>query len=816
MLSTINLRVFIFCFLSPLFLLAQKSTINAIVVDAVTNEPVIGASASLLRQSDKTFVLGAQSDIQGKLLFSEVAVGSYALRITYVGMQDIIRESIEITETENLNLGVIKLTSDGKVIQEVVVEGRAPAMKLGIDKKVFDASQSLVSAGGSATDLLQNVPTIQVDMDGSVNLRGSSNVKILIDGKESAMAGSDVNSLLQSLPANAIDKVEIITNPSSKYDAEGQSGIINIILKKNIRTGLNGNVTLSGGSYNNYMAGVTLNYRDRKFNYFGSYNFNRRHSVGSGLRDNYYLNNNSQINNSEESFRKGINNTISLGADYFINDKTTIGVSGDISIRDNNRGEDLVYTYFNHPELSGTSTRLNRQEESDLGYDLNLDFTRKFHKVGHELTANFSYGKDTEDGINNFTQDYTANIPTSGRINNTSEDGTLINMQVDYVLPFSDEHKFEAGYRTFIRKSFDTQFSDTLDTEDGLYYPDYSISNDFDMTNSVHAAYFNYQNRLSNRIGYQIGLRAEQTDLTTVYYAKDPSLPANELATEGGLDYFRLYPSLFLTYDVGQDGDKVQLSYTRRVERPRGWQVNPFPDVSDEMNRRQGNPDLLPEDIHSLEASFAKSYSRWNFISTAYYRRMNDVMQPYIYFVDDRSVTYSKWENLTNSNVAGLELIAKVNIKNWWDVTWNGNLFYNKYEGNSEFNIEEQEGVNWNTNVNTNLRFPNSWSMQLRGDYRAPRVMAQGKMKSMTGVDVAVKKEFMNKRANLSLNVRDVFDTRRFGATTETPQIRSTFEHRWMKRMFTLSFSYRFGFQDLNKKRDNNSQGGEEDMGGGF
>src|SRR5690606_12898855 len=275
MLSTISLRVFLFCFFSPFLLLAQTSTINAVVVDALTNDPVIGASASLLKDSDKSYVMGSQSDVQGRLTFSNVQSGSYALRITYVGMQDIIRERIEINGTDDTNLGTIKLSSDGKVIQEVIVEGRTPEMKLGIDRKVFDASQSLVSAGGSATDLLQNVPTIQVDMDGSVNLRGSSNVKILIDGKESAMAGSDVNSLLQSLPANTIDKVEIITNPSSKYDAEGQSGIINIILKKNIRTGLNGNVTLSGGSYNNYMAGVTLNYRDRKFNYYGSYNFKR-------------------------------------------------------------------------------------------------------------------------------------------------------------------------------------------------------------------------------------------------------------------------------------------------------------------------------------------------------------------------------------------------------------------------------------------------------------------------------------------------------------------------------------------------------------
>ncbi|TDS16015.1 outer membrane receptor protein involved in Fe transport [Sphingobacterium paludis] len=817
MVSTKNVKLLFIFILSPFILLAQTGKIEAIVVDAETNEPIIGASASLLQQADKKYVLGAQSDIQGNLSFNGVRPGSYALRVTYVGKQDIIRENIQVNSTETLNLGKILLTGDGKVIQEVVVEGRTPEMRLGIDRKVFDVSQSLVSVGGSATDLLQNVPTLQVDMDGAVSLRGSNGVKILIDGRESALAGSDVNALLQSLPANAIDKVEIITNPSSKYDAEGQSGIINIVLKKNVSTGINGTATASAGSYNNYMAGVTLNYRNKKFNYFGSYNFNRRNMLGSGARNNLYTNNNSRINNTEETSRRGINNTVKLGADYFLNDKTTIGVSGNVSIRDNNRDADLLYQYVDHPSLSGTSMRLSRQEESDLGYEFNVDLIRKFDREGAELVANFNYGRDTEDGINSFTQTYSSGMPTDGRINNTSEDGKMMNIQLDYVLPFNENSKFEAGYRSLIRKSFDTQFSDTLNTGNNQYFPDYSISNDFDMTNAVHALYANYQNKLTKKIGYQVGLRAEQVDLDTRYFAKEPGLSEAERVVDGGQNYFRLYPTVFLTYDVNDGGDKVQLSYSRRVQRPRGWQVNPFPDVSDEMNRRQGNPNLLPEDIHSFEASFAKTYSKWNFISTAYFRRMNDVMQPYIYLVDENSVTFSRWENLTSSNVAGLELITKVNITNWWDATWNGNLFYNKFEGNEAFAIQEQEGVNWNANLNTNLKFPKNWAFQLRGDYFAPRVMAQGKTKYMTGVDVAVKKEFMNKRANLSLNVRDLFNTRRFGAQTTTPQVVTDFEHRWMKRMVTLSFSYRFGLQDLTKKREQRDNGeAEGDMGGGF
>ncbi|MGJ1431636.1 TonB-dependent receptor domain-containing protein [Sphingobacterium spiritivorum] len=808
------LLYFVFTLL-PILSFGQNVQIKAIVVDEKSNEPILGASAALLKQSSQAYVKGQQSDIKGQLLFQDVDAGVYTLRISYMGYTNLIQENIVVQANKNVDLGTLSMLEDGKMLGEVLVEGKVPAMEIGIDRKVFNVGQSLVSVGGTATDLLANVPTLQVDMDGTVSLRGSSSVRILIDGKESAMAGSDITSLLQSLPANAIEKVEVITNPSSKYDAEGQSGIINIVLKKNVRTGLNGTINASAGSYNNYMAGASLNYKDEKFNYSGSYNFNRRNMVGGGLTNNTYLNNNSQINNTEDSERKGINNMVKLGVEYSPNAKTTIGISGNLSIRDNDRRNDLNYNYFNHPELSGTSFRGSRQKEDDLGYDLNLDFSRKFAREGEELTANFMYGRDTEDGTNDFNQTYSSGLPATSRLNKTSEDGKNMNIQVDYTLPFSKDSKLETGYKSIIRKSADTQFSDTLDNVSGNYFPDYDISNDFDLTNSVHALYVNYQNKLTDKISYQIGLRGEQTYLTSTYFKKDPSLPANEIETVAKQNYFRLYPTAFLTYALGEKGDKIQFSYSRRVQRPRGWQVNPFEDVSDDMNRRQGNPNLLPEDIHSFEMSYAKFYDKWNILATGYYRRMKDVMQPYIYEVDTlSSVTRSRWENLTNSSVAGLELISKVNATSWLDFTVNGNMFYNRIDGNADFGIKESDGINWNANLTSNVKILPSLSGQLRADYNAPRLLAQGKTKAMTGIDVGLKQEVLNKKGSIMFNVRDLLNTRKFGGYINTAQVNSSFERRWMKRMFMLSFSYRFGAQDFGKKkRPENSidmEGGEQ------
>ena len=824
MISTTPLKLifgFIFC---PLFILAQQGRIEAVVVDEETNSPIIGASASLIQQSDQQYVTGAQSDIDGKLVFSDIDFGTYAIRVTYVGKENSIVQNIRVTSTETLRLAQISMMDDGQLIDEVVVEARVPEMRLGIDKKVFDVSQSLVSVGGSASDLLQNVPTLDVDVDGNVSLRGSSSVKILIDGRESAMAGSDITALLQSLPANSIDKVELITNPSAKYDAEGQSGIINIVLKKNVRTGLNGNVTASGGSYDNYSAGLDLNYRDGKFNFFGGYNYANRVRPGNSFNDNIDLIDGIVQENSERTIattdnnRKGKNHMLRLGTDWYAGEKTTLSMGTNVSIRDNDRRSDIDYRYFNIPKLGDYSTRISQQYEEDLGFDITLDLKQELKRTGEEITANITYGNDREDGTNDFSQKYSNGLPDFYRKNVTKEAGQNLNFQVDYVLPFDEDHKFEAGYRTIVRKSEDSQLSDKLDTITGAFFRDYAVSNEFELTNSVHALYANYQRKLTDKIGVQVGIRGEKNYLKSTYYDLNPETPEDKRKDDGHQDFFRWYPSAFLTYEVGSVGDKVQLSYTRRVQRPNGWQVSPFVSVNDEINYRQGNPNLLPEDIHSFELSFAKFYDKWNFISSAYYRHSSDMMSPFLkdpkeiaHIVGDKSnVTYSRWENISKQNVMGLELISKVSLLKGWDATGNLNLGYDKTTPYEEFGTGDVQNFNWNGNLSTNVKFTKTTTLQARGFYRSPRQRVQGKIKSMGGLDVAVRQDVLAGKGSLMFNVRDVFNTQRFRVENNLPTQFSRMEHRWMRRMFSLSFTYRFGMQDLNKKRDD--QGAENNM----
>lgn len=816
MLMYVRLVVFLLS-LFPIFSFAQNGTLKLTVIENPGKQPVIGASVTLLSPGTNAYLRGGQTDAKGAISLEDVAPQEYTLKISYLGAADYVQEGLRIEAGKVHDLGVIALEPEGRRLSEVVVQGKLPELQLGIDKKVFDVSQSMVSSGGTAEDVLSNVPTLQVDADGSINLRGSSGVKILIDGKESAMAGSDIGKLLQSLPAETISRVEIMTNPSARYDAEGQTGIVNIVLKKDVRTGLNGTVNASAGNYNNYSAGVLLNYRDTKFNYFGSYNFNHRNNEGLSEVRNVGLINGQETAESQitetnsESFRKGLNHSIRLGTDYYPSEKTNISIGGNFSIRDNNRGEDLLYRYFNQPEWGSQSPRTSRQTEQDFGYDLTFDFRQGFAREGEELIANVTFGDDSEEGENDYIQTFDVERLRQQRYNATGEHGQNWNFQLDYILPLGENHKFEAGYRTTLRNSDEHQYSDTLDMENVLQ-PDFGVSNDFKMRSGVHALYVNYQRMLSDRIGMQVGLRAEDAYLNSTISTLDP----NRSPEDGKLDYFRLYPSAFLSYDVNQEGDKVQLSYTRRVQRPRGWQVNPFINLSDETNLRQGNANLMPEDIHAFELSFAKFYDTWNFITSAYYRRVNDMTQPFQYDINDPiaqeylisnpNATFSRWENVGSRNNTGFELIGKVNFFNWWDATANVNVFYSNMNPYATFNVAAPENFGWNGNILTNVRFNSTLSAQVRGDYRAPMKTLQGRMKSMAGMDLAVRQDVLKGKGTLTLNVRDLFDSKRFGMESYLPTRQIDREMRWSRRTFNLSFSYRFGSQDLskNKRRENN------------
>jgi outer membrane receptor protein involved in Fe transport len=792
--------------------------ITAKVSDAANNQTVPYATAVVLNRKTKATVKVGQTDADGNLTLTNLPEGVFTFKVSYVGYQTMVRDSMRITANQQINLGTIKMrASKGTILSEVKVTGQKSSMQLGIDKKVFSVDQSLVSEGGSATDLLQNVPSVQTDIDGNVSLRGSTGVKVLIDGKPSLIAGGNVAQILQSIPASSIESVEVITNPSAKYDAEGQSGIINIVLKKNKKLGFNGNVALTAGNQNNYNANTSLSYQNDKFNLYGNYSYRYGDRKGGGYNNIQYLNP-SSINPTvfadQNTISKSNDNghNVKAGIDYYLAPKSTISFSGGFNIRDNERSDLLT---INQLDANRNPVQLsNRQNDNDgngKSYDLNLDFNQKFKKPKEELTFNFGLSQ----GENKNFQNYNTDIYNLGGVtvdqliaqeNNGQGYNTNYNIQTDYTLPVGKAGNIEAGYRSQINSSDNKTSAFILNGVTGVLDRDFSLTNAFTTKEQIHALYVNYANQMG-KFGYQVGLRGEDASLDTKSGVFDRG---NDLVyTPGRVAYTRLYPSVYLT-DKISDKQQLQLSYSRRVNRPRGWDTNPYIDASDPLNYRQGNPNLKPEDVHAFELGYSRYWSKVSLISSLYYRLTNDVIQRVRSEPDVNGISITTPQNLTRNTSSGLELISKVDLLKVWNFTANVNLYQSKIEGVPAFGIVENSGFSWNANLTNNITLPYKITLQIRADYRAAEVMAQGRRNAMYGVDGGAKYDFPNKKASLRLNVRDLFNSRKWSMTTEGQTSIVDFQRYMQGRMGNLTFSYRFGKSDFTSKKPKKTEQGEQ------
>lgn len=797
---------------------AQTTTgegkITAKVVDASNNQTVPFASAIVIDRKTKAVVKGAQTDVDGNLVMTGLPNGVFSFKVSYLGYQTMVRDSISISNTnKEIKFGTINMKpSKGTALNEVTITAPKSTIQMGIDKKIFSVDQSLVSEGGSASDLLQNVPSVQTDIEGNVSLRGSSGVRVLIDGKPSLIAGGNVAQILQSIPASSIESVELITNPSAKYDAEGQSGIINIVLKKNKKLGLNGSVALTAGNQDNYNANTNVSFQNSKVNLYGNYSYRYGNRLGGGYNNITYLDGSDlrvptgyadQITDSKSN-DKGHN--LKAGIDYYVTDKSVLSFSGGFNIRDNDRSELLT---INRLYADRSPLQLSNRNNSNVGtggsYDLNLDYSLKFTKPKEELTFNFSFSEGDNDNDQIYNTDvYNVNgIPVTSYLNIQNNDNLgynkNYNIQTDYTLPLGQFGKIEAGYRSQIRYSESNQIARNSDVFTGEMITNLALSNLFNSKDQVHAVYFNFQNQIKN-FGYQIGLRGEDATLDTRLgtYQPDGSI----VYTPGKVAYTRIYPSVFLTEKFKGD-QQVQLSYSRRVNRPRGWDTNPFLDVSDPLNYRQGNPNLQPEDVHAFELSYSKFWKAVTFTSSAYLRQTNDVIQRVRTDPNDEGITITTPQNLTKSVNSGLELIGRVDVVKAWNFTGNVNLYQSKIEGVPAFGVVENSGFSWNANVTNNFVLPYSITLQIRAEYRAAEVMAQGTRNANFGMDAGAKYDFKDKKSSLSLNVRDVFNSRRWTMTTNTNTTVVDFSRRMQGTMANLTYSYRFGktlFNNTKKK----------------
>ncbi len=786
----------------------NKGAVTGVIKDAISHTPIGYATLHITDSSTRSTVRQTQADVNGNFVIDYLPHGLFALQVSFVGYETLDIESIIITPgNDTVNLGTINLyLAKDNVLSRVTVTTQKGILQNVGDKKIFQVNQSLVSDGGTAVNLLQNVPTLQIDADGNISLRGSTGVQVFVDGKPSLIAGGTVVQVLQSIPASAIDRVELITNPSAKYDASGQS-IVNIVLKANNKRGFNGNAAVTAGTRNNYNSSTGISYQTNKLNVYANYSYSRVYAYSNGIQYITYLNTGNPSAFSDERFPSLTLNLLhnaKVGIDYNISSKSTLGFSASFNARDRSRQEFLTIS-----QLSAQLKPLqfcncnNTINDNSSGYNLNLDYSQRFNKPGEEITFSLGYARSTNNTYQRYSMVWAnmdgQDVATDKKVlqSNGQGNNTLYNIQVDYTLPVGKAGKIEAGYRTQTGPGTSAQHGYQVDDAEG-YTNDYSLFNVFNISNRVHALYVSYTGRYKD-FSYQAGLRAEDALLTATFVSYDT---ANVLhATPVKVANAGLYPSILLTQKF-KNNQQLQLSYTRRVTRPAAREITTYLDVSDPVNYITGNPGLLPEIIHSVELSYRKNWQSTSVTASAFLIMRNDVIKN-IESAPVNDVVVTTAQNLPRSVSTGLELTAHITPLKAWDFTANTNIYLRTNAAAPHFGIAESSGLSWNANITNNLTLVKNLMLQVRADYRSADAILQDLNRPAFGLDAGAKYDFPNKKAGLTLSSRDIFNSRKWAFLRESQTNLLDFVRRTQTSRISLTFTYNFGKSRAATKKPN-------------
>lgn len=781
-----------FCFLlishgQSVFAQSKNHSVKGLVTDAESDKPLGYTTVRFFTQADSAFVSGALTTEDGDYQL-ELPGNTYYAIYEFIGYNTFIKSNIRISENGKNDLETVKLSPSAKLLDEVIVQGEKSSMELTLDKKIFNVGKDLANAGGTATDILNNVPSVAVDSEGNISLRGSGNVRILIDGKPSGLVSFKGGSGLQQLQGNMIERVEIITNPSARYEAEGMSGIINIVLKKERREGFNGSFDIITGMPENFGVAANVNYRRKNLNFFVNYSTSYRIMKGSHSQyQELYRNDSTFYNRMTMDHRlKGMYNNARAGLDYFFNDYNSLTAAYTWRISKGKRFSDIRYRdYTNNPENLKTITyRTQDEDETEPNSEYALTYKKTFKKEGQELVADFRYLDNWEESDQYFGEKvYLPDGSHSGiadilqhSLNDETEKQYLF--QVDYVHPFSKKGKFETGLRSNFRDMVN-DYTVTQQNENGGWDQLPGLTNYFIYNEQIHGAYGIVGNKV-NKFSYQAGVRAEFTDVTTTLRN------TNQVNKR---DYFNFFPSVHFTYDLPNQ-HALQLSYSRRVVRPNYNDLSPFMTYSDSRNYWSGNPDLNPEYTDSYEIGHIKYFDKGSFTSSLYYRYTTGKIQN-IRSVDDQGIAFNRPENLGTGNSYGAEFTGGYTPFNWWKLDGSMNFFRAKIDG-SDFDQELQSDTySWFARVLSRFTVLHKTDIQVRGNYEAPEKTPQGRRKAIAALDLAVSKDILNGNGTLTLNVLDVFNSRKYRNITEGYNFYTDRTSQRRVRQINLTLNYR-------------------------
>ena len=780
------------------YFLTQAQVIGKIT--DVKGEPLPGASIAAYTLSKK-LVNGATADSDGRFAL-KLEPGKYILEISFIAYESILK-NIDLPENGTLDLGTLKLVEANTSLEEVVVKSKANAVEFKQDKRVYNVAKDISNIGQNASDILGNIPSISMDVDGNLSLRGSQNVRILINGKPSGLVGNDPANALRQLQGSMIEKIEVITNPSARYDAEGEAGIINIILKKDDRAGINGVFEVTGGYPDNYQGSATINYRKGKLNWFASGNIGYRKSPGGGTFTQQFYD--AQKDSAwtairdYDRYRGGINGNLRFGMDYNITPSQTL--TGAFLYHPNfgDNLSDIIYKDFDS-NGSKVSTVLREDHEREKEADLegNLHYEKKFKGEDHKLTADVKYENSVDHEASDITQDTLGSLGQLFQKVSNREDEQNMLAQIDYVHPYSKYKSFELGSK-FSSREIINNYSVSNQREDGGFNKLDSLSNNFRYLETIYAAYGIYNDRISESVTYQLGLRAEYTDIQT------------ELLTEKKLSpksYINLFPSAFLTWHINKQSD-LQINYSRRISRPHFRWLLPFSNYTDPRNLRVGNPDLNPEFTDSYEAGLLHYWEHATLYSGIYYRHRTGVTER-ITMVDEDGRSITMPINLAVQDAYGFEFNYSQDVGSWLRLMGNLNLYRAITVG--KYGEVDYGSDNFSSQGRISSRF-SFWKsdLQLSLNYFGPQTRAQGSSKAITSADLGWSKDILKGNGTLTFSIRDIFNSRKWRSTTITTEpiySETNTVFQWRQRQFLLNFTYR-----LNQSKRNAQKGrGGEDM----
>jgi outer membrane receptor protein involved in Fe transport len=796
-----------------------KGTISGTVVETKTGTPVEFANVIVFKAKDSTQVTGGLTNPKGKFYIENVPAGRYFLKVNFIGFAIKRINDVFVKPPDQLNFstGTIELTPTATNLNSVEVVAEKNQIDYNLDKKVINVDKNILSAGGTALDVMQTIPSIQVDIDGTVSLRGSSNVTIFVDGKPSGLTSLD------QMPANMIDKVEIVTNPSARYDPDGMSGIINIVTKRKKEPGYYGMISANYSTMEKYGASLNLGYNRRKFNIYGNFDFKRNvfPSTSSTSRELYNNDTTTYFNIFNNSKRQGYFYNTKIGADWFINKKNTLSVYGVYNNRNGKSSETSKYRNYGYNHVfDNFYNRENMADNFNQGVDASLDYRRTYERPGRELTANIFYSTSKGNSTSDLTTTYLdeAEVPFADSLQKqeteNNNNNNSLSWQVDYVHPFKTKGRFETGYKGNYRSNINDY--KLFDQANSVMALDTLSSNKFNYIEQIHAAYFIYGNNI-NKFKYQAGLRFEQAFITS-----------NQMTSRQKYhnDYFGIFPTVHLKYEFTEH-NAIQLSYSRRVNRPRSSQLNPFVNYTDPMNISSGNPLLKPEFTNSFELAHLFDVKKTSLITTLFYRDTRNMITQ-VLDIDSTGVSNTTYRNMNNGATFGIELVLSQGLWKWWKV--NGNLsYYGVYFNDHQSDVDDKIKTSWNAKINSSMTFFKSWDVQLSFNYRSKTITAQssgdyrgsgsgsgagsrGTQAANYFFDLGMKKDFFKNKLSMSLRLSDIFNTNKYDLVTTGGNYQSTSHRKRETRVLYFSISYKIngGIKSKKKKMDDNQFDYEE------